>query len=571
VLSAAALAFVLITAVSEPADGISVVERPGALRLAVTDLAFPTGSLGLDRTYWSNRSHRGLFGPGWGSRFDTTLALGPDGSVDVDDATACPGCAVAFPEKSAERMADALRGVARVLARSGRSPLAVEAIALAAALDASPDLRQTMWLSDVAAFRRAMAGPRGRAFDTGSRLRRVAVLPSGFVRYEPGGDVEEYDPAGRLVRVVESSGGFVEAERAPDGALLRLLDHRGRWIAFEHGAEGLVVAAKASDGLETSYGYDGEGRLAWSDSAAGQRTTYAYNGQTTALAKVASGEGSTRVRYDHGRVAFLSRPDGTRTAWSRTTAIEVSGAGVTFEYSSRSEQFGPSPAEEGDETSDDTTDAPPVSWTEYTWRESRDEELGRHLDERRRATSTGTVTTTRYDPWWQLPTDTDGPVHPVHLDYDDLGRLTHASTPFEARWLAYGAEDRVEAVYRVGSNGADPVEVDFEYDAGDLLSRAWDTDGREVIVHYDDAGRITGLAAREAGEAVQVSFEYDALGNVARMRREGDGSTTDPTPTADGSLQPARARDAIDDARAVRKAAGLLLELVNAARPPPED
>jgi YD repeat-containing protein len=161
-------------------------------------------------------------------------------------------------------------------------------------------------------------------------------------------------------------------------------------------------------------------------------------------------------------------------------------------------------------------------------------------------------------------------VHPVHLEYDDLGRLVHASTPSEARWLAYGAEGRVEAVYRVDRQGRDPVEVEFEYDTGGHLSRAWDTDGREVNVRYDGAGRITGLAVREAGELTQVSVESDALGHLARML-EGEGSTADATPSADGPLRPARTRDAVDDARAVRMAARLLQELVGAARPPPVD
>lgn len=74
---------------------------------------------------------------------------------------------------------------------------------------------------------------------------------------------------------------------------------------------------------------------------------------------------------------------------------------------------------------------------------------------------------------------------------------------------------------------------------------------------------------REAGEVVQVSFEYDELGNVARMR-EG-GAITDSTATADRSHRPAGVHDAGRDARAARMAASLLLDLVNAARSPWED
>jgi RHS repeat-associated protein len=369
----------------------------------------------------------------------------------------------------------------------------------------------------------------------------------------------EYDPEGRLARVVQPTGngenvttierdgaGNPEAVVGPfgdrttlavdaEGFLAAVTNPAGETVALGSTADGLLTTlvdprADAGDPAPhtTTFGYDGDGRL-------DDDTDPLAHAQTLARDEVASGFEVTRTsplghatRYrvetptpgvERRTVTF---PDGTSARSERVidagsvTITTADGAVLTHVAAPdpRWDMAAPTTAlraltlpsgleskltAERTVTLDDPTD--PTS-------------LESLVDE---ATLAGATTTVAYERATRTFTTTSPGGRTSTVALDALGRPVRLEAPgVGPTVVTYDAHGRLAAI--AAGEGATARTVTFGYDAAGRLTEATDPLGRTVHYTHDDAGRL--LTSTLGGGRV-VSFAYDEAGHLTSLTPPG--------------------------------------------------
>ncbi|QFG24972.1 type IV secretion protein Rhs [Actinomadura sp. WMMB 499] len=345
----------------------------------------------------------------------------------------------------------------------------------------------------------------------------------------------EYDAAGLLSGVVNSSGRAFRFDYDGDGRLTAWHDRNGHWYRYEYDEDGRAVRAAGPDGrLGVSLRFRPEERTTVVTDSLGNATTYRYNEHLQIIAETDPLGATTRSEWD-ARDRLLSRTDPL-------------GGVVRFSYDEHGDLVRVRrPDGETIETVHDEARRP-VAVTEpggRTWR--------REYDERGNVTSltdpSGATTRARYDERGNLSglVDTLGHVTRVvsnaaglplrvtdpagaetRYEYDSLGRLTALTDPAGGvtryGWTAEhrmawrrspaGAVDRW--TYDAEGNavefaGATGELTRAEYGPFDVLVTEIGPDGARTESSHDTELRITAVT-NPRGEVWR--YEYDAAGGV---------------------------------------------------------
>lgn len=212
----AGVALVAVSFMATPAAAdLSVHDR--TLRITETDLGYSGGlEPRLERVYRSDSTHMGLFGRGWGSRYETRLEPLADGGLVVHE-NGC-GPAVAFHP---------------VPGRTG------------------------LWEA------------------RGCGLQRIKAVPTGFQRQLADGTSETFSQDGRLRRIADTNGNWV-AVRYGQGRITAIEDNFGRTLAFAYGADGRIEQIRGENGRDVRYRHDAGGRVTEVAGSQGGDHRYTY-------------------------------------------------------------------------------------------------------------------------------------------------------------------------------------------------------------------------------------------------------------------------------------------------------
>jgi YD repeat-containing protein len=221
------------------------------LQLSMTDLGHDGGlELILERTYSSASTQVGVFGPGWGSRYETRLVKEADGSLVVYE----NGCG----------------GPTRFQPVPGK-----------------PD----SWQS------------------TGCSVQRMNLTPTGYERGLGGGKTETFSRDGRLSRVADANGQWINI--AYSGERMAMVgDNLGRSLAFVYGADGRLEMVRDESGREATYGFDQQGRLIRATDVNGAEYRYGYDGDGRLVSEDGPEGSRVVVGYDGGQLASLRDANG---------------------------------------------------------------------------------------------------------------------------------------------------------------------------------------------------------------------------------------------------------------------
>lgn len=316
--------------------------KNGNFYISYTDLVKESGGreLQLTRVYNSQTTKVGWFGFGWGSTFETSLMVMPDGSVVANEAGSGQANYYA-PVDGIGLQAGVDKIVAVAIERDKLEP--DEADMLRKNLLADENLRRT----NVAKYGIQSQLPDGGAAQS-SACAAVTRIHDEYRRTTCGQRVDYFDLEGRLIRKEE--GGYKitlhYAGKYPD----RIEDSLGQRLFLMWTAAGHVAEARADkDGKTLRYFYDEKDNLLLADELGGNYYKYEYDSEHN-LTRIGYID-NTHMDMQYGEKSFITsvtEPDGSKNTyayrydpknpashyWATTTRISATG-----EQSGREEEF----------------------------------------------------------------------------------------------------------------------------------------------------------------------------------------------------------------------------------------
>lgn len=380
--------------------------------------------------------------------------------------------------------------------------------------------------------------------DQGRVLRHV--LPSGAV------ENMTYDDAGRRVVKTDAAGNQVITEYNALGQVTSITDPLGHTTTFTYVSGSNDVASRTDPlGHVWKYEYDSRGRRTVMENPLGEKTIVEYAANTSRILQTTDGEGRVfrEIPDASGRVTAFVLPDGTT---ARTFSYPAPNTTVS------TDPFGNVETTVIDDRGRVTSEITP----EGTWTSTYDD--ANHT--RRSVHPDGTITHVTTDPLgratriaygdgtafnyaWGSDGTLDSTVAPdgtpfeweknpggevgtsringgVALErrHDALGRLASEREPNGARGYGYDAAGRLTAVTTATGT------VNFTYDAGDRLMGVSASNGHDVTVERDDAGRITALIDA-GGRRSRLTYDHsgrptsyrDPVGRMVSIEHDANG------------------------------------------------
>ena len=496
-------------AVSDPVDPIS-----GQMLTSRLDVLLPgVLPLALRRAYTSNYRHGALFGPGWSSTLDERLLIDDDGIHFLgDDAQTLnypvptqPGQQV-FPTAGARwplawnqrldtiEILEPATGLTRHFAPPPRDAAVGAGGLVVRHLTRITD-RNGNWV----AFARDTDGvPLGIEHVGGYRITVGSSYRNDGFRIETLSLIEpehpegrplvgyDYDPAGRLVEIRDTSGAPFIYEYDGENRITAWIDRTGYRFEYSYDATGRVARAGGEDGLlAADLAYDPKGRVTTVTNSLGQTTEYHYD-QHNHVSKTIDPLGNvTHVEVDrYGRLLARTDALGQRTGYqinelgAPVVVQRPDGTTVEIEY--------------GPHNRPTKLTGPDGSAWRYTY------------DAAGNTTSTtdptGATTLYEYNEHGALVRTTDALGHSTTARVDRAGLLLEATDPLGASWR-------------------------FDRDAAGRLAAATDPLGGVTVTTRDGEGRPV---ARTYPDGSVERWGYDANGDqTSSIDKAGNASTTE--------------------------------------------
>ncbi|MBR7828168.1 RHS repeat protein [Actinospica sp. MGRD01-02] len=485
------------SAESGPTDPVDVVS--GQLLETVIDFSLPgVLPLVLRRAYTSGYRHGALFGPGWSSTADIRMLVAGDGAVRFlgDDAQvldfgvpaglglglpAYPGhgarWALTREHSGALMVTDLGAGISYLFGAVGEVRL-LEAIrdrvgneirfarddtGLPVAIDHSGGYRIAVSLIETS------AGPRIGAY-TLEHPQQDPGLLVGF----------DYDEAGRLVRVLDSTAAAHCYEWDEHDRIRAWIDKAGYRYPYRYDAEGRVVEAGEAGGFKHALlAYDRAARVTTVTDGVGARWRYHYD-RYQQITKIVDPSGAETVL----------RKDSYGRLLSQTSAL---GHTMAFDYDAT-----------GNRTRITYPDGNTVTMAYHApGLVSRVELPG------------GVVWRYTYDEHGNLLTEQDPLGALTAFSYDEHGAVVELVDPL-------GAVQRYEnnpAGLPIAATDPSGVRTQIERDAHGRIAAVTRPDGAVSRLERDSEGRVI---ARIAPDGSRIEFAYDLCGNqVATVDASG--------------------------------------------------
>jgi RHS repeat-associated protein len=562
------------------------VELPGLLPLV------------LERTHLSSHRSGRSFGMSWASTLDQRLELdgegvcfaAADGMILSYRHSGTPGTPV-FPEAGPRLALARDEGGYTVTDPAGRTlHFAGEGVPgilpLAAISDRNGNRIDLRYDADARLVEIRHTGSYRIGVEIGDvgRITALRLLSGGdepvdLMRYD-------YDEAGHLAGVIDSSGRPRRFEYDAEGRLTRWVDRNGHWYRYEYDQRGRCVRGRGPDGFldvtltygdrhtivtdslanQTNYRLNEAGQVVAEVDPLGRVTTSAWDRHDRLLSRTDPLGRTIRYSYDeNGDLVAVTRPDGRRvtttyderglpllvtdvdgSVWRRTyddrgnvlTLTDPSGATTRYSYAERgglaaiTDALGSVTRIGNDEAGLPVTVTDPLGG------------VGRYVRDRfgrvtKAVDPLGTVTGYSWTVAGEPASRTMPDGARERRSYDDEGNLVeYVDAAGHISRTTYGAFDLPTAW--IGPDGA---RLEFTYDTELRLTAVtnarglvWryvrdqsgrvveetDFNGRVLCSAYDAAGQ---LVERTNGAGQTTHYTYDSLGNATEQRCDGAVTT----------------------------------------------
>jgi YD repeat-containing protein len=568
-----ALAAVLFFARSAPAN---VSLKNGNFLIAYTDVNYSGGfEPSVERVYNSKTPFKGIFGNGWGNKFEVYLSVSCGGILVVHEYGG--GAENMFvPEGfNSQDLEDSYTALLDAAIQSGNLKGQGEAAKYRARIETDASFRYDEWEKySGKKLVHAKTLPVGTIFRSDRfGYQYIKKTRDGYVRVMENGKFEFYNPEGHLARITDKNGNFIDLDYGENGQIKKITDNFGRTISISYNGQGLVGNLVDNRGREAKYEYNYKDDLVYSKDVDGNvyryeydkrynMTTITYSDDTTLEVSYYSQERNEDVRSVKDRDGTITRYDYIKDPSDKMHLAIV----VTVDTPSRPESSEPDiynldgedlpPAQEG-ETPDINSETAPQDGGSGAGAEgvppqapppveSKAEEAAPRdvLQEEKRVV----VSKSRYEYFnridskgaestWKMITDIDGDKTeteyseiglPVAIDhngekvtfqYDGKGHVTRKETPSEVTELEYDyLVDKIKHVKKTPKGvAAEGVALNSDDPNKESMDQAPVEKPSESSFRYDDAGN---LIYAENSEGVKITLLYDSVGRIDELKSD---------------------------------------------------
>jgi len=446
--------------------------------------------LSIVRTFNSKSTHRGWFGFGWGSDFETRLEVSPDGSVTVFENGS--GARTRFTPKGSN---DPAIGVDKIISQMKSRANISDVVA--------ENLRERL-LGD-SELRLAYA----RKFKVSSDMKVGGVLYSslrgsqkimrtskGYKRFYESGKFEEFDSQGNLT-LIQQKNGYKVFLNYKDERVTSIKDTKSKQLFFEWFDSGRVKSISTGSKTKSSYEYDSDGNLVSSTDIAGNKYRFDYD----------SYHNMTKVKYSDDREMKISYQPQTQFV---TKIVDKEGLETKYEYGKNSKN----PELHYWTTVKKKTKSGKEFSSKYEY-EMKKRPDGSQYTYRILTDISGFVTETTYSECCGLPLKIVKGEDVTTFEYNKRGLLTkRKSSDGDFVELDYHPElNKVTKV--VNPNGW----TKFSYDKQGNLYKALNNVGKAVLLKYNRNGRITDMVDYDKKRDIRrsLAFKYNALGKPTEI------------------------------------------------------
>jgi YD repeat-containing protein len=484
--------------------------RNGNFFTAYTDLVYPGGfDPKIERIYNSKTDWaKGIYGPGWGFEYEAYLRVAADGSVVVHEyggGAENRFSPVAFNAGELDKAVDMIAGAAKA---SGVIGSAAQLESYKKRLHSDINYRNEQWEE----FRhQGKLQPRQLAVGTKLQSNHysyqfITKVDGGYLRTYETGKTEKFNDAGKLVRVSDKNGNFVDLSYGSDGHLARIIDNQGRRMNFSYNNHGLVAAIEGENGKKASYQYDSSNMLVKSTDVEGNTYTYKYE------------TGTSNLVPNMIEIGYTDKTSMKIAYWDRSKNQNVKsvkdrdGTFTEYNYGNNAKDPGYSMVNVTVRPSDKLTDehgkpvAPiSVSKYEYFFKKKSD---GDEWQYKLVTTLDGDRTETTYNECCGLPLIIKHNSEETSFEYDTKGHVTKKITPNEITELTYHPTvGKVTKVVRYSKRDKKQNNWSmFEYDGKGNLTFAKNSDKKGVRLFYDAGGRIRSMVDQDRR---RIDFKYN--------------------------------------------------------------
>lgn len=496
ILVASLAVAVLAVGFTEPA-GANVSIRNGNFFIGYTDVLYPGGyEPKIERVYNSKSPYNGLFGWGWGSDYEAYLTVEADGSVLVSESGGGAQNRFSPPTFDVRELDGAVNTIAEVARKAGAIGSGAQLEGYKKQLKTNAEFRNEEW-----AKWRAQGKIQARRLPVGAKLvsnrfafQWITVTATGYVRSADSGKVESFDANGRLLKVQDKNGNFINLAYNRDGKIEKIQDNLNRKMYLNYGKSGKVEKIQAENNKTVEYRYNDLGEMTFSKDTDGNTYTYKFSSDKRHnLVEIGYSDKTTLQIAYYGRDKFenvksVKDRDGSTTEY---TYDKVPGEKNSLKVG----------------VSLKSAEGRPISTSGYDY-VFRTKPNGEEWTYKMVSTLDGLRTETVYNECCGLPIFIKRGNDETTFAYDTKGRVTKKTTPNEVTELAYDAKvGKVNRVVKYQKATKKSVEWStFQYDGRGNLVLAKNSAKAEVHLFYDNLGRIKTMMDQAKQ---QIHFKYN--------------------------------------------------------------
>ena len=479
--------------------------RNGNFFVSFRDISYPGGiEPRIDRVYNSKSDYNGIYGYGWGTEYETHLAVDPDGSLIIAEFGGGANNRFLPKSYSTKDLDASIAQLTDAAKKAGTVSTLNDVNAYKKHLSTDFNFRAKQY----AIFANKGLVPRKVVVDgtqyisTNYQYQYITKVKGGYVRVMEAGTVQKFNEAGNLVQLIDRNKAFINFSYDKNGKMIQLVDNQNRKMGFSYNQQGLLEKISGESGKTANFRYTKNGLLAYSKDDSGIENTFKYSTdqyenmiEIGYLSEKDAKGGPKKMTISYyppdkfSSVKSVVNPDGTSNEYEytkdpknpnyyavRVLLKEASGARISdskYEYFSKTR----------------------VGGEDYTAKMI--------------STIDGDKTETDYDEKLGYPIKIVNNTRTTTMQYDAKGRMIKKVTPLETTELAYdpsvGKVSRVTRKIRSGT----VLSSDFQYDktSGNLVF-ARNNEKKSVKLIYDQAGRIAALIDESNR---QLRFKYNDL------------------------------------------------------------
>lgn len=483
--------------------------RNGNFFVGYTDMLYSGGfEPKVERVYNSKTQYYGIFGHRWGSAFEVKLNISADGSIVVYEyggGAKNRFVPVGFSKKDLDEAIDKLAAAAK---KTGSMRSAPQEKEYKEKLFKDAVFRENEWQKYVQQDHVKPKTVKDGTQFTSNRFnyQYITKVKKGYIRVFDSGKKENFDNSGKLIKLEDKNGNYVEFTYDKSGLLSVLKDNMNRKMMFKFNTKGLLEKVEGQSGMISTYKYDDKNMLIESKDAESNVYKYDYNRDRNLTKVTYKDKSSMSIAYHDAKlnynVSSVKDREGRLTSYDyKLNANGADSLRVSVKVANK----------------DKKVISTAIYDYSFKYKSSGEEwiyKMVSNLD--------GQVTSNVYNEQFGLPVEIVKGKQKTSFKYDKKGRVVEKDTVEELSQMKYDERfgkitDVKRFTKKAGKVTSKKPNVwsQFSYDKSGNLEKAANSSGKKVQLNYDKIGRIRSMVDQDKRA---ITFKYNENSKPIEIR-----------------------------------------------------